>query len=279
MTNKLTQDFDSFNIDDVSEIELDKTTESTLGLDVCHSPTNEEEIKSDKIKKSKSIGSYADFQNVELDMKNYERLFEGNRKFREEKLQNDPNYFTRLVNTQSPKYLLIGCSDSRVPPDQLTRTEPGEIFIHRNVANLVVNTDLNVTSVIQYAVEVLKVRHIIVMGHYGCGGVKASMEQNHHGLIDKWLRNIKDVQRLHINTLNEIKDEEAKFRRLVELNVLEQALNVCKTSIVQKAWQRGENVHVHGWVYDLATGIITDLEIEEKEWLAIRPIYQFNFIE
>ncbi|KAL0484207.1 carbonic anhydrase [Acrasis kona] len=224
---------------------------------------------------TKSI-SCTNIQEIEQNFSDYDNLFAGNRHFVDRKLREDPEYFSRLVNTQTPKYVLIGCSDSRVPPDRLTNTKPGEMFIHRNVANLVVNTDSNVMSVLQYAVEVLKVKHVIVMGHYGCGGVRASTEKKHHGLIDEWLRNIKDVQRLHWNELQGIDDEDKRLRRLVELNVKEQALNVCKTNILQNAWARGENVHVHGWVYELSTGLIKDLQIEEKEWLNIKPIYDLN---
>jgi carbonic anhydrase len=268
-------------------------TEITEALDAQLSITEEDLIKnsiikrslSTSFKKSTSIGEVEDFRSIEKDDNNYKKLFDGNRSFVASKLQSDPEYFMRLSKSQSPKYVLIGCADSRVPPDQLTQTEPGEIFIHRNgkynvsvltlsVANLVVNTDLNCMSVIQYAVEVLKVKHVIVMGHYGCGGVKASMEKKYHGLIDNWLRNIKDVQRLHWQELQNITNESEKFRRLVELNVKEQALNVCKTAVVQKAWSKGENVHVHGWVYDLESGIIKDLEIEQTEWFNIKPIYE-----
>jgi carbonic anhydrase len=208
----------------------------------------------------------------------YNKLFLGNREFVSQKTKSDPEFFSRLASrVQSPSYMLIGCSDSRVPPDQLTMTQPGDIFIHRNVANLVVNTDLNSMSVLQYAVEVLKVRHVIVMGHYGCGGVRASMEKTHHGLIDKWLRNIKDVQRIHYKELSEITDFEERFKRLVELNVREQTLNLCKTSIIQKAWASGHDVSVHGWVCDIATGYIHDLQIEENEWKQIKPIYEMEF--
>jgi len=208
----------------------------------------------------------------------YQKLFEGNREFVKRKLALDENYFSDMANkSQTPNYMLIGCSDSRVPPDQLTMTQPGDIFIHRNVANLVVNTDLNVMSVLQYAVEVLKVKHVIVMGHYKCGGVLASMEHTAHGLIDKWLRNIKDVQRLHKDKLDATETFEERFNLLVELNVVEQALNLCKTSIVQRAWKTGQELHVHGWVYDLGTGIIKDLEIEEKVWRDIAPIYKIRF--
>lgn len=210
----------------------------------------------------------------------YLKLFKGNREWVSEKLQLDKDYFKNLASKpQAPQYMLIGCSDSRVPPDQLTKTEPGQIFIHRNVANLVVNTDVNMLSVLQYAVEVLNVKHVIVMGHYGCGGVRASMEHTYQGIIDNWIRNIRDVQRLHKDRLDAITDFDEKFRLLVELNVIEQSLNLCKTSVVQKAWKKGINLQIHGWVYDLATGLIKDLEIEEKRWHEIRPIYKLKFPE
>jgi len=219
----------------------------------------------------------ADLAEERIVCESYLKLLSGNKTYVQEKLAIDPLFFDRLSKGQSPKYCLIGCADSRVPPDQLTRTEPGEIFIHRNVANLVVNTDINAMSVIQYAVEVLKVKHVIVMGHYGCGGVKAAIETTHHGLIDEWLRNIKDVFRLHRTELEEIQDSEQKFRRLVELNVKEQVMNLCKTSIIQKAWASGDHLQVHGWVYDLKTGIISDMKFEREEWTELEEIYRFNF--
>ncbi len=208
----------------------------------------------------------------------YERLFEGNRQFVEETTQHDPEFFHRLSEGQHPKYLLIGCSDSRVPPDRLTKTEPGEIFIHRNVANLVVNTDLNFMSVLQYAVEVLQVKHVIVLGHYCCGGIKAAMDHSYHGLIDKWLRNIKDVIRLHKEELDAVTEEEAKLRLLVELNIKEQVLNLCKTSIIQKQWANGNCFPmVHGLVYDIRSGYLKDLKISSKEWASIESIYHIDF--
>jgi len=210
----------------------------------------------------------------------YHKLLRGNKEWVQEKLSADPLFFDRLVHVQKPDYLLIGCSDSRVPPDQLTKTQPGEIFIHRNVANLVVNTDLNVMSVLQYAVDVLQVKHVIVLGHSNCGGIKTALfDKRHHGLIDQWLRNIRDVYRLHQKEVDDIQDEDAKLHRLVELNVIEQTLNLCKTPTIQKAWARGLPVHVHGWVYDLSNGIIHDLEIEEKAWTVLEPIYKIEFPE
>ncbi|MBC8110751.1 MAG: carbonic anhydrase, partial [Verrucomicrobia bacterium] len=208
----------------------------------------------------------------------YEKLFENNRDWIVEQLQLDPEYFQKLAKGQSPKFLFIGCSDSRVPAERITGTEPGEMFIHRNVANLVVNTDLNFMSVLQYAVEVLKVQHIIVCGHYNCGGVKAAMYHQYNGLIDKWLRNIKDVYRLHRTELNELKDENVRFKRLVELNVQEQVYNLHKTSIIQRVWQNDANVHVHGWVFDLSKGSIVDLKITKEDVLdEYNDIYRIDF--
>jgi carbonic anhydrase len=201
----------------------------------------------------------------EVDYASYQQLFENNRKWVAEKLHLDPDYFRNLAMGQSPKFLWIGCSDSRVPASEITGTTPGEMFVHRNVANMVVSTDLNLLSVLQYAVEVLKVEHIIVCGHYGCGGVKAAMEDKNLGLINKWLRNIKDVCRLHRDELVSIKDTNERFKRLVELNVIEQVYNLHKTSIVQKAWHQDAKIHVHGWVYDIREGLIKDLEVDIRK--------------
>ena len=191
----------------------------------------------------------------------YARLFDNNKKWVAEKLSVDPEYFNRLLEGQTPQYLFIGCSDSRVPANEITGTDPGEMFVHRNIANLVVNTDVNLLSVVQYSIEVLNVKHIIVCGHYGCGGIRAAVEEHPHGLIDKWLRNIKDVYRLHKDELDEIADKELKHRRLVELNVQEQVLNLMKTSFVQKNRKLFGFPQVHGWVYDLKTGQIKDLNL------------------
>jgi carbonic anhydrase len=178
---------------------------------------------------------------------------------------------------QSPKFLFIGCSDSRVPVSEITGTAPGEVFVHRNVANLVVSTDLNLLSVLQYAVEVLKVEHVIVCGHYGCGGVKASMHDKDLGLINKWLRNIKDVIRLHRAELNEIENEDQRFKRLVELNVVEQVYNLHKTSIIQKAYQREANIHVHGWVYDIREGLLKDMNVDvQRTFEEYGEIYRYK---
>lgn len=189
-------------------------------------------------------------------MKSFEKLLLENKAWAREKVQGDPEYFKRLANIQTPEFLWIGCSDSRVPANEITGTEPGEIFVHRNIANMVVHTDLNLLSVLDYAVEVLHVKHIIVCGHYGCGGVKAALTHHNMGIINKWLRNIKDVYRFHEEEIDAIPDEEQKVNRMVELNVQEQVLNLAKTSIVQKAWKYEQRPHLHGWVYSLANGIL-----------------------
>jgi carbonic anhydrase len=208
-------------------------------------------------------------------MKPVERLLLENKAWAAEKLETDPAYFLRQLKDQSPEFFWIGCSDSRVPANEVTNTEPGEIFVHRNVANLVVNTDLNLLSVLQYAVDVLKVKHIIVCGHYGCGGVKAAMTQHSFGLINKWLRNIKDVYRFHRVELDGINDEEKRVDRLVELNVKEQIHNLAKTSIVQKAWARRQSPILHGWVYGLGDGILHEIITLDNNY-NIDPIYRFD---
>lgn len=184
-----------------------------------------------------------------------EQLLQNNRKFVVEQIGLDPSYFRRLAEGQHPEFLWIGCSDSRVPPDRITGTRPGDMFAHRNIANLVVQTDMNLLSVLQYAVEVLEVNHIIVCGHYGCGGVKAAMGKAHHGLIDNWLRTLKDTQEYFWKELEPLQ-EEPRFDRLVELNVMEQVYNLGKTDIVQKAWRARGKPYIHGWVFDLHTGYI-----------------------
>jgi len=212
-------------------------------------------------------------------MQRYERLLLENKAWAQEKVSDDPEYFHRLYNIQHPEFLWIGCSDSRVPPDQITQTQPGEIFIHRNVANLVIHTDLNLLSVLQYAVEVLEVKHIIVCGHYNCGGVKAAFTQHSFGLINKWLRHIKDVYRFHQEELDAIEGEENKVNRLVELNIIEQVNNLAKTSIVQRAWGKRNAPHLHGWVYKLDDGIIKPLmEIPAKADFEM-PIYQYDNLD
>ncbi len=192
-------------------------------------------------------------------MKSLKHLFDRNSAWANGIKEKDPEFFSQLSKQQSPKYLWIGCSDSRVPANQIVNLPPGELFVHRNIANLVVHTDLNCLSVIQYAVEVLKVKHIIICGHYGCGGIKAAMENQPHGLIDNWLRHIKDVGRFNAEKLNGLKDDK-KFDMLCELNVIEQVKNVCNTTIVQNTWRQGSELLVHGWIYNIQNGILKDLD-------------------
>lgn len=187
------------------------------------------------------------------------RLLENNVNWASSKIYVDKEYFSRLKDIQTPEFLWIGCSDSRVPADQITGTQPGEIFVHRNIANMVVHTDLNMLSVLEYAVEVLKVKDVIVCGHYGCGGVKAALGRKHIGLINKWLRNIKDVYRFHKSEVDEQPNEEAKLNKMVELNVIEQCYNLAETSIIQKAWKDNNSPTIHGWVYGLDNGKISEL--------------------
>lgn len=186
----------------------------------------------------------------------YEKLLIENKAWASEQNRIDPGFFKRLAAQQAPEFLWIGCSDSRVPADKITGTDPGEIFVHRNIANLVVNTDINLLSVLQYAVEVLKVRHVIVCGHYGCGGVKAAMGNHHFGIINHWLKEIKDVYRIHRDEVDSLASEEQRADLLTELNVREQVFNLAKTSIIQKAWKEENLPHLHGWVYGLKDGII-----------------------
>ena len=201
-------------------------------------------------------------KNKKLDMeKSYARLIENNKTWVAEQLQLDPSFFENLSKGQTPEYLWIGCSDSRVPAESITGTEPGEMFVHRNIANMVVHSDMNMLSVLSYAVEVLKVKHVIVCGHYGCGGVMAAMKNQQFGLIDNWLRHIKDVYRYHHNELDAIEDETLRARRFVEVNVQEQVHDLGKTSIVQNAWKRNQPLHLHGWVYDIHDGLINDLGV------------------
>ena len=216
------------------------------------------------------------FENQNLTMKSYEVLLNDNKAWAAKKLAEDPEFFERLVHVQTPEFLWIGCSDSRVPPDQITQTNPGEIFIHRNVANLVVNTDVNVLSVLDFAVNHLKIKHIVVCGHYGCGGVKAAMTNDSFDLVlNMWLRNIKDIYRLHREELSGISDEEKKLNRLVELNVQEQVFNLSKTAIIQKSWATDNRPDLHGWVYDLHDGIIRTIT-EMKAGTRIDPLYEFH---
>ena len=188
-------------------------------------------------------------------------LFEKNRKWAENIRNNDPDFFFKLSQQQSPEYLWIGCSDSRVPANQVVGLLPGEIFVHRNVANVVVHTDLNCLSTIQFAVDALKVKHIIVCGHYGCGGVRAALRGERLGLIDNWLRNIQDIRQKHESQLLAISDEDRRWDRLCELNVIEQSMNVCRTTIVQDCWERGQELTVHGWIYNVLDGLLRDLNV------------------
>jgi carbonic anhydrase len=209
-------------------------------------------------------------------MKPYEILLKDNKTWAAKKLAEDPGFFDRLLHVQTPEFLWIGCSDSRVPPDQITQTNPGEIFIHRNVANLVVNTDVNLMSVLDYAVNHLKIKHVVVCGHYGCGGIKAAISNdNFNQVLNMWLRNIKDIYRIHRKELEAIGDEEKKVNRLVELNVKEQVFNLAKTAIIQKAWNNERRPDLHGWVYDLHDGII-DPVIEMNAGIDIDPLYEFH---
>jgi carbonic anhydrase len=208
-------------------------------------------------------------------MKAYEKLLLENKAWAAEKLGDDPAYFDRLADIQTPDFLWIGCSDSRVPANEITGTQPGEIFVHRNVANMVVHTDLNMLTVLEYAVHHLKVKHVIVCGHYGCGGVKASMTQHNFGIINKWLRNIKDVYRIHRDEIDSIKEEEGRVNRMVELNVQEQVMNLAKTSIIQKAWKQNQYPHLHGWVYGLKDGLIKPI-FEMPAGTHIDPLYEFD---
>lgn len=188
-------------------------------------------------------------------------LFEKNREWAERMEQEEPGFFARLTKGQSPKYLWIGCSDSRVPANEIIGLPPGEVFVHRNVANLVIQTDMNLLSVLQYAVDVLKVEHVIVCGHYGCGGVEAALKGGGHGLIDNWLRHVAEVAEDHAAELAEIDDWVDRVNRLCELNVMKQVSDVVRTTIVQEAWKRGQDVAVHGWIYALSDGLLRDLDV------------------
>lgn len=209
-------------------------------------------------------------------MKIYEKLLLENKAWAEEKITDDPEYFARLADIQKPEFLWIGCSDSRVPANEITNTQPGEIFVHRNVANLVVHTDVNLLSVLDYAVTHLKVKHVIVCGHYGCGGVKAAMSNHDYKqVLNMWLRNIKDVYHMHRNEINALPNEQDRFDRLVELNVVEQVLHLAKTSIIQKAWKHEQRPHLHGWVYGLKDGLIKPV-FEMQANTNIDSLYEYD---
>ena len=208
-------------------------------------------------------------------MSNIENLLLANKAWAEDRIEDNPDYFKKLAALQTPEYLWIGCSDSRVPANEVTGTAPGEIFVHRNIANMVVHTDINLLSVLTYAVDVLEVKHIIVCGHYGCGGVKAAMGNDYLPLINNWLRNIKDVYKANRTELKSIQDEEKQFDRLVELNVLEQVHHLAKTNIVQGSWKKREMPFIHGWVYGLNNGIIKPLITVGPE-SEMDPLYRYN---
>ncbi|HVX48638.1 MAG TPA: carbonic anhydrase [Chitinophagaceae bacterium] len=206
----------------------------------------------------------------------YEKLLLENKAWAKEQVEQNPEYFKNLAKLQQPQFLWIGCSDSRVPADKITGTQPGEIFVHRNIANLVIHTDVNLLSVLEYAVVHLKVQHVIVCGHYGCGGVKASMtNHDYKQVLNMWLRNIKDVYRLYKDELDAIEDEDARANRLVELNVKEQTLHLAKTSIIQRAWKHDNRPHLHGWVYGLGDGIIKPV-FDMTANTPIDPLYEYD---
>lgn len=206
----------------------------------------------------------------------YNQLLENNKNWVASKLSMDPEYFQKLANGQQPPLLWIGCADSRVPANEIIGAQPGEVFVHRNIANMVVHSDMNMLSVLDYAVNVLKVKHIIVCGHYGCGGVKAAMGSDAIGLIDNWIRHIKDVYRFHHKELNKIEDETERFNRFVELNVIEQVHDLAKTSIVQNAWRNEQPLTIHGWVYGVGSGVIKDLGVNIESNETLDAVYQLN---
>ena len=207
--------------------------------------------------------------------KSIDRLINNNKQWATDVVKEDPEYFSRLSNVQKPEFLWIGCSDSRVPADRITGTHPGEIFVHRNIANMVIHTDMNLLSVLEYAVDHLNVSHIIVCGHYGCGGVKAAMSRHNFDLINKWIRNIKDVYRMHRDTIDYQTKPEERLNKLIELNVEEQVMNLAKTSIVQRAWKAKKSPEIHGWVYSLEDGLIKELcNVTYKDHLD--PLYEFD---
>lgn len=207
----------------------------------------------------------------------YQQIFENNKKWVANKLEGDVNYFEKLARDQNPDYLYIGCSDSRVPANEIMGLEPGEVFVHRNVANLVINTDSNVNAVIQYAIEYLKIKHIIVCGHYGCGGVKAALNPSDMGQLNSWLQTLRDVYRLHQTELDAITDSTKKFNRLVELNVIEQCVNIIKIDHWQRNWYKSGHPQIHAWVYDLHNGLLKELDVNVKEYVSsFKNIYDLK---
>lgn len=207
-------------------------------------------------------------------MRVLKHLFDNNRRWAAQMTANDPHFFQKLAAQQAPEYLWIGCADSRVPANEITGLMPGEVFVHRNIANVVIHTDLNCLSVIQYAVEVLGVKHIIVCGHYGCGGVRAAMQNQEFGLIDNWLRHLKDVYRKHEHALDAIEDDQHRFDHFCELNVIEQVYNVCHTTIVQGAWRREQALSVHGWIYSIGDGLLQDLNLTVTSAEEVQSLYR-----
>lgn len=208
----------------------------------------------------------------------YQKLLQGNKDWVEKKLKENPDFFNNLAKGQRPGVLWIGCSDSRVPANEITGTKSGEVFVHRNIANMVVHTDTNMLSVLDFAVNILEVQHVIVCGHYGCGGIQAAMSNKHYGgVIDNWLRNIKDIYRLHNKELDGLKDTDTRDRRLTELNIIEQVYNLCKTSIVQSSWGKHRRPQVHGWVYDVSNGLIKDLNVTVRDDSEMHNIYKIDF--
>jgi carbonic anhydrase len=207
----------------------------------------------------------------------YKKILENNQKWVEEKLSLNPNFFSKLAQGQQPPLLWIGCSDSRVPANEIIGAEAGEVFVHRNIANMVIHTDMSMLSVLDYAVNALQVKHVIVCGHYGCGGVKAAMGNTSIGVIDNWIRHIKDVYRFHQEELDTIIDENKRFNRFVELNTMEQVFDLAKTSIVQNAWKNGQELHLHGWVYGLNSGLVNDLGVNFSCDKDLDAVYQLKF--
>lgn len=207
----------------------------------------------------------------------YKKILDNNKTWVESQLALDTDYFKDLAKGQQPPLLWIGCSDSRVPANEIIGAKPGEVFVHRNIANMVIHSDMNMLSVLDYAVNVLKVSHVIVCGHYGCGGVKAAMGNQSIGLIDNWIRHIKDVYRLHENYLNSIVDEEDRFNKFVEINAQEQVFDLAKTSIVQNAWRNGQELMLHGWAYGLNSGYVTDLDVNMSSNNDLDEVYRLKF--
>jgi len=209
----------------------------------------------------------------------YEELLQGNRDWVAKQIAADPDFFIKLAKGQNPDVLWIGCSDSRVPANEVTNSKPGEVFVHRNIANMCVHSDMNMLSVLDYAVNVLKVKHVIVAGHYNCGGIAAALSSQQFGLIDNWLRHIKDVYRMHSDELDNIENEADKINRLVELNVVEQVYNLCKTTIVQNAWKKRADLEVHGWVIQLDSGYVKDLNVSVSNADNLGKVFSLNKLD